>query len=56
MNKPKAGFEVVHMKSWQSKILQAVAWAVGIRGEDVWVITMFGDDELYQKAKSKRFK
>jgi len=36
----KEVFEVVEMKEWQSKILNAVAWIVGLRGEEVYVITI----------------
>ena len=28
------------MQGWQSKILNAVAWLIGIRGEDTWIITI----------------
>ena len=56
MNNPDNFLKVIRMKSWQSRILQAVAWIVGIRGEDVWVVTMSGDDELYQKARKARIK
>lgn len=32
--------EVVEMKKWQSRILNKVAWLIGIRGEDVWCMTL----------------
>ena len=28
------------MKKWQSKTLNAVAWLIGIRGEDVFCMTL----------------
>ena len=48
--------KVIKMANWQSRILQATALIVVIRGEDVWVVTMYGDDELYQKARKARIK
>lgn len=35
--------EVVGMKTWQSKVLNAVAWVIGIKGEDVWCMTITKD-------------
>jgi hypothetical protein len=35
--------EIVSMRKWQSKILNAVAWIIGIRGEDAWIITISKD-------------
>lgn len=35
--------EVVGMKTWQSKVLKATAWVIGIRGEDVWCMTVSKD-------------
>lgn len=56
MNKPDGLLNVIRMKSWQSRVLQAVAWLIGIRGEDIWVVTMSGDQEWYQKARASRIK
>ena len=53
---PDQYLKIIRMAHWQSRILQAVAWIVGIRGEDVWVVTMSGDDELYQEARKARIK
>ena len=33
-------FEVVEMPEWKSKILNAVAWILGLKGENVYVITL----------------
>ena len=32
--------EILHMPTWKSKILNATAWLIGIRGENCWVITI----------------
>lgn len=32
--------EVIKLKRWQAKLLNGVAWAIGIRGEDVWCMTL----------------
>lgn len=32
--------QVLHMPSWKSKILNSVAWILGYRGENTYVITM----------------
>ena len=31
---------IVSMKTWQSRVLNATAWLIGIRGEDVWCVTL----------------
>lgn len=35
--------EVVAMKPWQSKVLNKVAYLIGIKGEDVWCMTLTKD-------------
>lgn len=37
-------FEIVSMAEWKSKILNAVAWILGIRDENVYVITISDND------------
>lgn len=38
-------FKVVEMPEWKSKILNFVAAILGYRGEDVYVITVFSDED-----------
>lgn len=33
-------FEVLDMPEWKSKLLNAFAWILGFRGEEVYVITL----------------
>lgn len=47
--------EIVGMKTWQSKVLNGVAWVIGIRGEDVWCMTVTkGAAEIIAKDKNYR--
>lgn len=32
--------EIVEMPNWKSRVLTAVAWLIGIRGEEAMVITV----------------
>jgi len=32
--------EIIHMPEWKAKILNSVAWILGMRGENVYCITM----------------
>ena len=32
--------EILSMPAWKSKVLRAVAWLIGMRGEHVYCITM----------------
>ena len=43
--------EILDMPSWKSKILNAVAWILGYRGEHAYVITMNLDIDDYDDAK-----
>jgi hypothetical protein len=43
LNKNTPKIEIKSMHLWQSKILNAVAWIIGIRGEDAWIITISKD-------------
>lgn len=38
-NKSATSMTVLHMPEWKSKVLNAVAWLLGIRGEHVACIT-----------------
>jgi hypothetical protein len=42
--------EIIHMPEWKSKVLKAVAWILGMRGENVYCITLNVDlNELKDK-------
>lgn len=32
--------EILEMPRWKSKVLRAVAWVIGMRGEHVYCVTM----------------
>ena len=42
-NNEYSGINIVSMKNWQSKILDSVAWLIGIRDENAWIITISKD-------------
>lgn len=49
--------QILAMKKWQSKILDAVAWMIGMRGEHVYCITInLDEDGLRDWADSQRDK
>jgi hypothetical protein len=42
--------EILHMPAWKAKVLNAVAWILGMRGENVYCITFNVDlNELKDK-------
>jgi len=43
--------QVLHMPSWKSKILNGVAWILGYRGENAYVITMNINIDDLEEAK-----
>ena len=44
--------KVVPIKKWQSIVLNTVAWVIGIKGEDVWCMTLTkGAIDEYKKEK-----
>lgn len=47
--------EIQTLKPWQSKVLNAVAWLVGIRGEEAHVMTVTKgwEEELRKEAESE---
>lgn len=38
-------FEIVEMPEWKHKILNAVAWILGLKNESVYLITISDIDE-----------
>lgn len=47
----KEAFQILEMKRWHSKVLRAVAWILGYRGEYVYCITLNLDLNSYKDAK-----
>lgn len=38
-------FEVVEMPEWKSKLLNGLAWLLGLKGEKVYLITLSDADD-----------
>lgn len=46
-------FDIIEMPKWKHRILNSVAWILGFRGENVWVITVTkGFEEELKKDKN----
>jgi hypothetical protein len=46
----KSTIEILEMPNWKGKILNSVAWILGMRGENVYCITLNTDlNELRDK-------
>lgn len=46
--------QILNMPNWKSKVLRAVAWILGYRGEYVYCITMNYDLNDYKDAQAVR--
>lgn len=51
-NKEATSMTVLNMPNWKSKILNAVAWLLGMRGEHVACITFNFDYRDYNTVKN----
>ena len=45
MEEEKEVFEIVEMPEWKSKLLNGLAWLLGLKGEKVYLITISDSDE-----------
>lgn len=45
MHKEPEVFKIVEMPEWKSKLLNGLAWILGLKGERAYVITISDNDE-----------